>query len=335
MSKVALVKGGNRYANISAALELIQDTVHLDGVRHVLIKPNFTWVNAPLAATHVEAVTAVVDFLRQRQAGACLSIAEGSGTGSAATWKGVANYGYGPLLKRYGLDFVDLNTDEGVPTQIYDDALRPMTVRLARTVVEADYVVSVGPPKTHDFVIMTASLKNVVMGSLVRRESRFLRLLVAMAHRFRIKAAPGTVKTAHSLLGRGNDKMKMHQGYPVMNLNLCRLAKVVHPHLSVIDGFVAMEGEGPVTGTPVPWGLAVASTDFVAADSLTAHLMGFQSEDIGYLHYCHRLGLGLGEVGSMEVVGERVAECRRPFRPHPSYRAQLEWPMAHGEVYLA
>ena len=56
-----------------------------------------------------------------------------------------------------------------------------------------------------------------------------------------------------------SDKMKMHQSYPVINLNLALIAPLVAPHLTVIDAFEAMEGNGPTEGTPVPLRLALAS----------------------------------------------------------------------------
>jgi uncharacterized protein (DUF362 family) len=93
----------------------------------------------------------------------------------------------------------------------------------------------------------------------------------------------------------------------------------------VLDGFTAMEGNGPVSGNKVDWGVAIAGTDGVAVDSVAAHLMGFDPKSIGYLNFCSQDGLGRGNMDTIRVIGSTVEECRHPFKPHQSYEAQLIW----------
>ncbi|MFQ5812142.1 MAG: hypothetical protein ACE5I2_02960, partial [Anaerolineae bacterium] len=62
-SKVALIKGDDRYENIAQVLTLIEDGVDLSDKKRILIKPNFVSTRRQLAATHVEAVRAVLDWL--------------------------------------------------------------------------------------------------------------------------------------------------------------------------------------------------------------------------------------------------------------------------------
>jgi uncharacterized protein (DUF362 family) len=132
-----------------------------------------------------------------------------------------------------------------------------------------------------------------------------------------------------------SDKAKMHQSYPVMNLNLALVASLVLPHLSVIDGFEAMEGKGPTGGTPVPFRTVVASTDALAADTVGAALMGFQVDDVGYLHYCKRMGLGVGSLEDVELVGNaNLEDYVRPFRPHDTVHRQLRWRSSTVEQLL-
>ena len=105
--------------------------------------------------------------------------------------------------------------------------------------------------------------------------------------------------------------------------------------MSFIDGFEAMEGEGPTSGEPIAWRIALASTDALAADTLATHLMGFDPAEVGYLHYCHQLGLGVGDLAQIDVVGNVVPEgVRRTFRPHPGYQHQREWQVDGVERYV-
>jgi uncharacterized protein (DUF362 family) len=340
--KVALVKGDDRYDSVSRALELLADDIDLSSVNNILIKPNLISVTRQqIATTHIDAVRATLDFLRQRTS-AQVIIAEGTGDLSAASTDiGFKNFGYQELAEQYNMPLIDLNYDEAVETQIFDWQLKPLTIRLAKTAVEADYRISICPPKTHDCVIITASLKNMVMGSILRsRESWveaklsaiFSRLLGRIPAKEPAEAGKTVVKHARRT---ANDKIKVHQGYAAMNLNLYKLAQVVPPHLAIIDGCFGMEGAGPVDGEEVPFGIAIASIDSIAADSLAALLMGFEPQDIGYLFYCWQRGMGELEASKMNLLGEKVENCIRPFKPHPLYEAQLRWHIPDVEGYLA
>ena len=87
-------------------------------------------------------------------------------------------------------------------------------------------------------------------------------------------------------------KWKVHQGYGAINLSIAELAELLMPHLAVIDGLEGMEGNGPVNGTPVKWGIFIAGTNAVEVDVLTTWLMGFDPKDVGYLYILHKKDRG-------------------------------------------
>ncbi|MCJ7549197.1 MAG: DUF362 domain-containing protein, partial [Anaerolineae bacterium] len=66
--RVSLIKGDDRYANISQALAQISDDVGFDDVQRVVIKPNLVSLRQ-LSATHIDALRAVLDFVRARYEG--------------------------------------------------------------------------------------------------------------------------------------------------------------------------------------------------------------------------------------------------------------------------
>jgi uncharacterized protein (DUF362 family) len=222
--------------------------------------------------------------------------------------------------------------------------MRPLTLYLARSVVEADYRISVGPPKSHDTVVVTLAIKNMVMGALVNP-----RASGANGGRLRItdgfiRRVPGWLQ--HSRLAdwsrhvishppHGSSKMAMHQSIPIINLNLAMIAGSVWPHLAVIDGWRGMEGCGPSLGDPVDWRVALAGTDALSVDVLTTHLMGFDPSKVGYLQYCRKLGLGVGDLARIGVLGGiDPNEVRRSFVPHPAIERQLAWRLAGVEKHL-
>jgi uncharacterized protein (DUF362 family) len=355
--QVALSQGegvhDGRYSNVSQALDLLADDIDLAGKKRVLVKPNFVTTNNPLACTHVDAVRAVLDFVRARYNGP-LTIAEGPSVEPAAD--AFRLLGYEPLAHTYDATLADLNHDKSLPVDVYNWRLQPLRLHLARSVVESDFRISIGPPKTHDAVIVTLSLKNMIMGSLISQFShdaganngggnrrtggpigKVSKLVWRMTPQW-VRRLPPLEWTQFRVMSslEPSDKMRMHQSYKVINLNLALLAPRVVPHLAVIDGWEAMEGNGPSAGTPVPWRVALASTDALAADTVGATLMGFPVDQVGYLYYCKRMGLGAGDLSQIEIVGNRtVAECSRSFRPHATYRRQRQWEMRQVETYLS
>ncbi len=286
---VALVRSGGHREGVLKALRLIEDQVAQDirGKKKVLVKPNFVSARVQLSATPVEAVRAVLDLVTRYHSGKII-IAEGPAISTFQ--EGLRNFGYLGLRDEYEVEFIDLNEDEPVEVEILDSHLKPISVHVAKTVAESDYRISVTRPKTHDVVIVTLSIKNMAVGSLLRGE-----------------------------------KSRIHQGYKAINLNLARISRLTLPHLGVIDGFIGMEGNGPVSGTPINFGIAAASTDPVALDAAVAEAMGFNPRDVGYLHYLNEWGMGTLDPGKIEMRGAPLKKVKRGFNPHFRYREQLQW----------
>jgi len=331
-SDVAIVRGDTRSQNIHRSLELIEDQIDLG--KRIVIKPNMVSITKPLSATHAEALEAVLQFIRERTDRE-ITVAEGCA--NADSMKGFEIYGLGEVARRYGARLVDLNRDERVEVEVVDRDLRPMALRLARTVAESDCRISLTPMKTHDAVIVTLSLKNMVMGALIREGRDSLdRLIHGLSHWVRPRDAlyPRSFGWVVRHILR-SDKVAMHQTYATINYNLFLIAKAFPVHLAVLDGFTAMEGAGPTQGTPVDLHLAVASTDFIAADSVGARIMGFDPEEIGYLHHAIADGLGEGALDRIRVLGERLEDCIRPFEPPPSYARQRVWKRPEVEALRA
>ena len=348
-SIVYLYREGTRYDTVRRAVEAALARLPWSAYRRIVVKPNLVSTTNLLADTHPDALAAVLDVVREHTDAPVL-VAEGTATQN--TWVAFRRFGYVDLVQRYpDVRLFDLNTDEGVPLQAFDRHLRPIRLQAARSVLDADLVISVGPPKTHDFVIVTLSIKNTIMGTLISRYApeppppdviqrpgdarplgvRVLRaarraydLMPAWMQRLPLLEAPRFHFLAQS---PRSDKMRMHQSYPVLHLNLFMMAyQGLRPHVSIIDGWEAMEGDGPSDGDPVPWRMAAASTDAVAADARVSDLMGYPMEEVGYLYYCHLAGLGQGDVAQIEVRGNLAPEdVRREFRPHRLIANQRRW----------
>lgn len=315
-AQVALYHSTERTTAVRQALAAIIATLPWHRYERVVVKPNLVMYDRPYANTHPDTLQTVLALIRDHYCGP-LTIAEGAAL--HATTAAFAVHGYPALAQRYDCQLLDLNGDETVAVLLPNQAKKPLTLRLARTIVESDCRISLSLPKTHDTVLVTMALKNMIMGALVNRRA-------AKAH-----TRPHWLdRLGQILLGHGNgwgsDKRAMHQSYPLINLYLAQLAPLVRPHLSILDGFVAMEGAGPVDGDPAPWGIALAGTDPLAVDVLAAHLMGFRLDEVGYLAYCAQAGLGVADLAAITVVGNTTpGAVRRSFTPHPQHQAQRQW----------
>jgi uncharacterized protein (DUF362 family) len=117
----------------------------------------------------------------------------------------------------------------------------------------------------------------------------------------------------------------IHQGYWQINYNIARIAVKVMPHLAVVDGYEAMEENGPVHGNLRRWGVYFASTNPVSLDSAVAFAMGFNPSDIGYLYLLSTWNYGELNPNKMNIFGEDLNAVRTAFKPHRDFRNQVSW----------
>src|SRR4030042_1253025 len=108
-TQIAITQGDDRRDNIARALQLIGPQIDLARCHHILIKPNLVSTVRQLAATHVDALRAVLDFVRKDYDGV-VSIAEGAAL--APTMQGYERFGYYDLVKPYNVQLIDLNACE-------------------------------------------------------------------------------------------------------------------------------------------------------------------------------------------------------------------------------
>jgi uncharacterized protein (DUF362 family) len=287
---VSLVKGNDRREIIHQALRLIEDDVRaaVDRKKRVLIKPNMAVDNNPLAVTHVDAVRAVLEFLKPL----CrkpITVAE---SGVLNTADGFKANGYYALEKEFGVSVVDLNASPvWKPYYVFTKDQVPQPVRVYADFVDLDVcLISLARMKTHDTVLVTLALKNVLMAAPV------------------------------------NDYKQSDKGYlhgaeksinDIMHFNLFHMAHRVWPDLAVIDGFESMEGRGPAWGTPLDTRLALASRDPLAADLVGTKIMGFDSSRILYLQAMVEAGMGAGRLETIPIIGAPLEQCLFKFKAGP------------------
>ena len=306
--KIALVKGNSRYENILNSLNLIKtDILEKTKNKHnIIIKPNCVSDSVQLASTHADAIKAVLDFLPPKK----ITIAEGS---AYKTEHAFENFNYYSLKENYNIKFKDLNEDKYKEIYIYDKNFNPLKIGISETMLDSDCIISLTIPKTHDSAIITAGIKNVAVGSLIKTTW------------FPYRTEPQALrKIVNRLTSIRNDKVKIHQGPKAIHKNIFEIYKKIKPSISIIDGFEAMEGNGPIDGNLVKMNLAIAGTNPIATDIITAKLMGLNSKEIGYLNYI--IDYEKFNLKKIKIFGNTtIAKEKRKFKMHETYPKQINW----------
>jgi len=302
-SVVSLISGDKRYDNVLSALTEIEDQILpvLAGKRSVLIKPNIVDPTCPLGITHPDALRAVLDFVVARFQGPIV-IGEGS---AYDTWDGFNALGYPQLIQGYSprdIRLVDFH-EEGLyeVLQVSDSDIHIAAVRLAARLFDPTaFIISLAMLKTHNVVIATMTVKNMVMGAPLH--------------------APGENPA-------WSDKRTFHSGVRVSNFDMLLNAQKQQPfwNLGVIDGFEGMEGDGPTGGTAVPSHVALASTDLIALDRVGLDVMGIDPTTIGYLNYCWQAGLGQYDISQIDVRPGLPSAFPHVYQLHSDIAQELLW----------
>jgi uncharacterized protein (DUF362 family) len=303
-SVVALASGESRRKNICESLAAIEDQILpvLKSKKYVVIKPNIVNTVNQLASTHVDALHGILDFIAPRFKGPVV-IAESS---AGFTTEGYDHFRYRDVVREHKprqVSLVDLNEEGKYQTHtILNGDLHAVPVRLAARLLDPDaYIICSAILKTHNTVVTTLSVKNMALGAPLhspRKETK-----------------------------RWNDKRLYHGGVRQTHVDIMLTAQRLRPcwGATVIDGFDGMEGNGPNDGTLVPSRLAIASTDYIAADRVGIAAMGIDPSWVGYLSFCAQCGLGQYDLAKIDLRGAKLAEVARKYRMSDQIQRELRW----------
>ena len=221
----------------------------------ILLKPNLLKKAEVEKAviTHPVVVGAFAGILRES---GYENIVLADSCGHGTTQAVIRGTGMDTYLEKYHIPAVDYS--EGVKTA-YPQGVQAKEFILPKELLEQDCVISLSKMKTHALERITGAVKN----------------------------SYGFVYGFH--------KAKGHTQYPSADSfarMLIDLNKCVAPKLYVMDGIVAMEGNGPGSGDPVPMNVLLMSTDPVALDSVFGRLVYLKPEMVPTNYHGEKMGLG-------------------------------------------
>lgn len=232
--------------------------------KSVLLKPNIVeYIPEKPINTDTQLIGAAAEgFLRL--GAASVTVAEGPGH-HRDTELLVHDTGLADQLLHRKIQFVDLNRDDLVKTELQANYSGLGHLWLPRTVLAADFIVSMPKVKMHHWAGVTLSMKNM------------------------FGIVPGC--------RYGWPKNVLHwAGIHESILDICA---TVRPHFVIADGIVAMQGDGPLNGTERKLNTIVLSDDPVAADATCARALGLIPERVAYIR---EGSLFLGRLDDHEIL---------------------------------
>jgi uncharacterized protein (DUF362 family) len=190
----------------------------------------------------------------------------------------LAASGLGDHLRELRVPFVDLNVDDVRPVTLKSRFMGREALFLPVEVLKSDMVVSMAKLKTHHWAGMTAAMKNL------------------------FGLVPGSIY--------GWPKNLLH--FCGIDQSILDLNATIRPGFAIVDAVVAMEGDGPIMGTPRRCGFLAMGTDPVAVDATCARIMGLEPRRIPYLRDASRY-LGNAAVGRINQRGDPPARFASRF----------------------
>jgi uncharacterized protein (DUF362 family)/Pyruvate/2-oxoacid:ferredoxin oxidoreductase delta subunit len=114
----------------------------------------------------------------------------------------------------------------------------------------------------------------------------------------------------------GPAKLQFHIKYPsplTMSTFLVDVFSVLKPHLTIADGVMAMEGNGPAHGHPRPVGILLASRDTVALDAVGCRALRIAPSTVPMIRIAAEKGLGVMEAAQIDAVGSGLARLQAAY----------------------
>ncbi|MDD4767554.1 MAG: DUF362 domain-containing protein [Desulfotomaculaceae bacterium] len=238
----------------------------------VLLKVNLIGPKTPdsAAVTHCEFVRALTQILQDK--GCIVWIGDSSGgaiAGIAPTASGFKVSGLEQVAEDEGA--VIKNFDREGVVEVKTDNGKTEHMYLAKPMFEADFVINLPKLKTHSAGIYTGAVKNL------------------------FGCIPGLRKA---------DYHRQAPDSKDLGMIIADIHKSVSVGLHIMDGVIAMQGEGPTAGEVYPAQKILMSTDPLALDTVAAAMIGMQVDDIPILLSARERKLGESDLKTIEITGD-------------------------------
>ena len=243
----------------------------------VLLKPNLLYGKAPERAvtTHPSIIKGMIQ--KVREAGGIPFIGDSPSIGSST--RAAEKAGIKKVADEMECPLVEF----GRPIHPPKEGKFFKQLEIDRTVFESDVIINLPKWKTHGMMLLTLGVKNL------------------------FGCVPGPKKALWHLKA-GEDRKAFAQ-------MLVDLYQVIQPSLTILDGVLGMDGNGPNSGHPIALGLILASRDPLSLDQIVCDVLGIPRDSLLTNRVAFERGLGNDGI---EALGERVGDIRIPHFELPT-----------------
>jgi uncharacterized protein (DUF362 family) len=271
-SQVAIVKGERGHEPVFQALDLINYKAAFAGYNQVLIKVNFITDKTWETGATTDPIVVEALIKKLKALPVKIYVVESDASLTNADKAFVAT-GMKAMCSRHDVECLNLRHLKDKTKLKIPNGEVLSSITIPKIVTESA-IISAAKLKTHTNTTVTLGMKNL-FGLL-----------------------PDKFKAKYHALGISN---------VVVDINT-----VIKPVLTVIDGFVGMEGKGPINGTPVKMDLIIAGTDVVATDAVASRVMGMKPYNIKHIRKAYEKGLG--NIEKIQVLGEQIETVAKTFK---------------------
>lgn len=207
----------------------------------VLIKPNVLSKYKPEegVTTNPAVIDAVCKILKEKKCS--IIIAESSGFYS--TIKNFEVSGIAPVARKYNAKLVSLSHENIIIKKMNSKVLKK--TKISQALFDADLIINMPKMKTHMLTKYTGAVKNL------------------------LGCIPGGIKQDYHVIAPNEKKFCQL---------LVDIYSLVMPRLTIMDGIIGMEGNGPSSGILKKANLILAGDDCAAVDYIAGKIIGVEGK---------------------------------------------------------
>ncbi|MGE5398305.1 MAG: DUF362 domain-containing protein [Chitinophagales bacterium] len=263
---------------VKKAVEILLTS--LGGLEHwvqpgqkVLLKPNLLSPARPEKAVTTHPMVVKVLAQKLLDFGAQVLVGDSSGgvvAGKSRTARALKISGIEEVCWELGIEAVDFDTAGVTTVPIKGNFLKDIDVSSA--ILDVDLIINLPKLKTHTATLITAASKNLY------------------------GIIPGMRKAYyHRLADTGDNFFEL----------LVDIIQAFPPRLSIVDGVLAMEGNGPGNGTPRPLGILAGGANTVLLDAVCCRLINLDPARVTYLCRAEKRGL-CNNLNNYDLLGDSI-----------------------------
>ena len=241
----------------------------------ILLKPNLLASESAekSVTTHpvvFEAIISILQEIKEKKNIKKISYGDSPGIG-----KGISvaqKSGISEVAEKLNIEYADFDEPVGIS---FNEGIKEKSFTIAKPILEADTIISLPKLKSHALTIMTGAVKN------------------------QFGCIPGFRKAEYHL------KLPDFDDFSTMLLDL---NKLINPKLYIMDGIMAMEGNGPRSGNPKKLNVLLLSSDAIALDYVASQIISFDYNLIPTIKMGFKLGFSNKE--NIEIVGDNIESVK-------------------------